>query len=256
MNRKTLIFIRNMKNKLKGKDHRFGFSSEFDLYYVNEERIRQYFANWNRGITLYRSGVAARGRLLSESYMLDRLDWENDDVVIDCGTNYADLWIYLKERINPENYHTFEPGEGKYSSIVRNVPGANHNNIGLGNRNGTVTFYINDEDADSSVIQPSSYFDTAEVEISTLDSYVEKRGITSIKLLKLEAEGYEPEVMEGAESSLRLVDYVAIDGGNERGVDAKETFSWQVNFLTSRRFEMLEVNFKWGRALFKRKDIS
>ena len=40
---------------------------------------------------------------------------------------------------------------------------------------------------------------------------------TPIKVFKVEAEGYEPEVLEGAIETLKLVEYVTVDFGAERG---------------------------------------
>lgn len=74
--------------------------------------------------------------------------------------------------------------------------------------------------------------------------------IERVKLFKLEAEGFEPEILRGALAVLDRIEYVAIDGGYERGVDCEQTFSHQTNLLTEHGFKMLDVNLKWGRALF------
>ena len=50
-------------------------------------------------------------------------------------------------------------------------------------------------------------------------------------MFKLEAEGFEPEILEGSKQSINIVEYVALDGGEERGIAEAETLSKATNFL-------------------------
>ena len=72
-------------------------------------------------------------------------------------------------------------------------------------------------------------------------------------MFKLESEGYEPEILEGATASLKNIEYISVDGGYERGKNSEETLSSQLNFLLKNNFEIIEINLKWGRALLKNK---
>ena len=47
--------------------------------------------------------------------------------------------------------------------------------------------------------------------------------IKQIKLLKIDAEGYEPEVLSGSIATLSQTEYVAVDFGPERGLEQKDT---------------------------------
>ena len=68
--------------------------------------------------------------------------------------------------------------------------------------------------------------------------------------MKLEAEGFEPEILLGAKDSIKYINYVAIDGGYERGIKQEETFTKLTNRLIESGFSIIFVNFKFGRALF------
>jgi FkbM family methyltransferase len=245
--------VRNFRLLLKRVEYRFYLSKEKGLFYIKDQGVIHYFANLERGFDIYGGGIAIRADRLWKSYLLDEVDFKFGDVVIDCGANYADLWLKLKNKIHPMNYITFEPGVGEFASIISNVPNSINNKTGLGDSNGKTTFYVNDRDADSSLIEPSCYFDKLEVETITLDEYFLRESIYSVKLLKLEAEGFEPEILVGAQNVLSKIEYIAIDGGYERGVDCHETFSQQTNFLLQNNFEMIGVNLGWGRALFRQK---
>ena len=65
---------------------------------------------------------------------------------------------------------------------------------------------------------------------------------------KLEAEGFEPEVLKGAQESIKLVQYVAIDCGPERY--GKDTIVDCFNMLFSHGFSLLFSNFERGTFLF------
>ena len=46
-----------------------------------------------------------------------------------------------------------------------------------------------------------------------LDSF----NIKNVKLLKIDAEGYEPEVLKGSLDTFNEIEYISVDYGNERG---------------------------------------
>lgn len=88
-----------------------------------------------------------------------------------------------------------------------------------------------------------------------MKQYCLKNSVKFITLLKLEAEGSEPEILMGAEEYISIIKYIAVDGGPERGVYKEETLSKVINFLLSHNFELLctDLNSKMGRALFRNK---
>ncbi len=62
------------------------------------------------------------------------------------------------------------------------------------------------------------YDSVREVQATTLDRVLDEAGVDPVQLLKLEAEGAEPEVLAGASAHLSRIDYIAADLGPERGV--------------------------------------
>ena len=247
--------ITNLKSTLRGRPVRFRYDDTTGLFYAQDGAEKHAFGHFGRGRGLYRRGLAQRANALWKSYALQNITFSCDDVVIDCGANYADLWLTLKHHIAPENYITFEPGQREHLSIVQNAPKAKANNIGLGAQNETITLYVNEGDADSSFIEPTSYNGTLEIQTVTLDHYLSTNKIERVKLFKLEAEGFEPEILSGATEVLNRIEYVAIDGGYERGVSQEQTFTHQANLLAAHSFEMVDINLKWGRALFRNKAV-
>ena len=249
-NQKYYIKIINAILFLKKKNFLFGFEDQKELFFVKEEKYQKhYFSNKERGFNLYYQGLSSRKNQIANSYLLNLIDFEDRDIVIDCGANYGDLWLHLKNKIAPSNYITFEPGINEYKSLICNAPLSKNINKGLGDEEAHINFYLNEKDADSSIIQPIKYDTIKKIKVIKLDDYIEKEKIQKIKLLKIEAEGFEPEILKGCEKSIYKFSYIAIDGGNERGVNLEETMSRQLNFLMKRGYQIKGMNLSWGRAL-------
>ena len=207
-----------------------------------------------RGYSLYGKGLSDapiyRSIHISNQLILTK------DYVVDCGANYGDLWLSLNGKIEAPRYITFEPGDLEHQAIKMNAPSGIHNKLGLSNQNEVVRFYVNEQDADSSIVEPVSYSHCVDIKTTTLSEYLKILKIEKIKLFKLEAEGFEPEILEGASEVLNNIKYIAFDGGYERGQNQDETFSQICNFLIGNNFEMISINFNWRRALFKNKLFS
>ena len=251
LNNSILIF--NIIFFLRKKNLRFGYNIHKKLFFLQDGQRKHYFSNKIRGINLYSSGLNFRATQIADSYKLKNINFKFTDLVIDCGANYGDLWLYLRDKINKKNYITFEPGINEYRALKKNVTNNNNYNLGLGKEESKINFYINEKDADSSIIEPIIYDEIYEIKTTTLNSFFKNKKIGFIKLLKLEAEGYEPEILLGSNEVLEKIEYIAIDGGYERGKKLEETLSNQLNFLFTNNFEIIEINLKWGRALLKNK---
>ena len=72
----------------------------------------------------------------------------------------------------------------------------------MGDKEASINFYLNEKDADSSVIQPIKFDTIKKIKVIKLDDYIQKEKIQKIKLLKIEAEGFEPEILEGCEKNI------------------------------------------------------
>ena len=78
-----------------------------------------------------------------------------------------------------------------------------------------VSLYLSDEGGDSSIIPIKSYTKKINILCITLDELIDDIGST-IKLIKIEGEGSEPEILEGLNKNLSKVEYLSIDAGFER----------------------------------------
>jgi len=247
------LFIENSLSLLRGKSHRFSYLKKENFFQVIEGKSKIFFTNKIRGFSVYRNGIKNRGNFLFSSYCLDKINFDVKDIVIDCGANYGDLMIEIKNHINFENYIAIEPNPSDFKVLNLNYGNSILVNKALGKSNSTLPFYLSTEQGDSSLVKPKFFTKEIEVPVVTLENLINELNINKVKLLKVEAEGYEPEILEGIGSNLKKIQYVAVDGGYERGENSEQTFTIVSNFLVKNGFNMLDINFSQFRALFKNK---
>jgi FkbM family methyltransferase len=247
------VNLENFWAMARRKKVRFKFEKGKGLC-AREDTRQLRSSNKNRGFSLYRNGIETRERFLFNSYCLQNISFTEDDVVFDCGANSGELFLSLSKLIKPENYYAFEPNPSDFKVLRTNVATESKVfNLGLGNVDAELSFYVYTEGADSSFIEPKNWTEKLTVPVVRLDSFVQENKIEVIKLLKLEAEGFEPEILEGFGDKILCCEYIALDGGHERGKKEEQTLTTCTNYLLSNGFEMFDIYFHACRALYRRK---
>lgn len=181
---------------------------------------------------------------LYKTYCINSIDLKNGDTVVDCGANVGELYLaILKNNIKIE-YVAFEPDAETYECLKINTsanPENQYFNFGLSNINADKEFYFDSEGGNSSFIN----FGTNSTKILKTMRLDEKVDLGKIKLLKIDAEGYEPEVLEGAEKLFKKIEYITVDFGAERGINQNTTIIEVNNILLKNNFEMIDFsNFR------------
>jgi hypothetical protein len=116
----------------------------------------------------------------------------------------------------------------------------------------SLTFYSKNSSGDSSFFETNNFERKYEMKVSTLDDIIPEN--TKIGLLKIEAEGAEPEIILGAKKHLLNCRYIVVDVGLERGLKNESTLCDVVNLLsTSHKL----INYNYGRQsiCFIRKNL-
>ena len=250
------VLFENFLSHVRRKKVRFRFDRKSKQIIAIEEKAKYVFINPGRGFSLYRNGLTARGIFLAKTYCLENITFSKDDIVIDCGANSGDLFLHLYSKIEPSNYIAVEPSLRDFQILSNNVSGAKLLNLALGNVDDEIDFFVSVKGADSSVIEPRNWTEKTKTRLARLDTLINDMKITKVKLLKVEAEGFEPEVLSGSIGALNLIEFIAVDGGPERGITESQTFSDCANFLILNGFRMVDTYLPWNRALFKNSSLS
>ena len=191
-------------------------------------------------VHLYSQGLASRGESIGKSYLLSYIPFKRGDVVIDCGANMGDLLLYFKNREIDVNYFGLEPNPIDYKCLQRNCS-ATHSalNLALWNKSTSLTFFVDTDSASSSLIEPPTFTEKVSVNCARLDDLVFPE---KIKLFKVEGEGAEPEILEGARGMFRRIEYISVDAGPERGIQQTPTKNDVLKVLENSNFELVMEN--------------
>lgn len=245
------IALENFVSFTGGKKVRFYFDKNKNLIKAKEKNLIKFYSNPYRCFSIYRNGISFRGEFIHKSYCLNKIQFSKKDVVLDCGANSGDLFIKLKDRIKTQNYIGIEPNPTDFKILNLNCPNTTLINKALGLEKSFLDFFVASREGDSSLIKPKKFQEIIKVEVISLREIMKELNLEKVKLLKLEAEGFEPEILIGAGDRIKDIEYIAIDGGYERGIDEQQTFTTLTNFLINNGFEIADIYFPWYRALFK-----
>ena len=238
---KIALFLLSINSVSKIK---FGFDKNKKLFYATEDNVLHYFTNAFRGNWLFQKGLFYRSLKLCKSYGIDKITIEPNDIIVDIGANYGDLGIYLR-KFRPILYG-FEPDPEPFKALKEN----NYHKtfkIACSDSKGFSKLYLNSSHADSSLIARDLDKNYLEVETDTLDNLLKEK--TIIKLIKIEAEGFEPEILRGSFNIIKRTKYICVDGGPERGPKNSTTIEELINILKDNNFSILFLNDN-GKALF------
>jgi FkbM family methyltransferase len=231
----------------------FGHDAQLDLHFAEDvsTRKRVYVSDQKR-LELYKDGVSHRRAWILGDYRVPHDLVGAGDVVVDVGANIGELGLWVEAQGG--RYIAFEPDPVAFKALQNNTPDADLYDVALSDSNGTAEFYLNTAEADSSLFKPSEAHGSITVRKVTLDSFFEEVGAPeAIRLLKVEAEGMEPEVLAGALATLQKVEYVAVDAGPERGGD--NTVPAVLNCLMGLGFEVVNCYLVRGTFLLRRQGV-
>lgn len=232
----NLLFKHDGSIKFDGKYYLKSIPNNKKIYYPNK-RIQRILINYELHLE----------RLMS-SYNLNSLKLINEDVVVDCGSNVGELNLALKNKNIYLKYIAFEPDTDAYECCILNNENDKDNihNVALSANSDEKAFYKDSYGGNSSLVDFGSSFKT-KIKTKKLDDFKIKK----IKLLKIDAEGYEPEVLIGSIETLKKTEYVAVDFGPERGLDQKDTIVDVNNFLLDQGFKLLNFEINRITGLYK-----
>lgn len=230
------------------KDGTIEYSKDYDLYLKNYNKKKIYYPNKFRiAGSMVNHGYEMNNLL--DSYCLNLFEFEEEDVIVDCGANIGMFYLSLSEHITNFYYFGYEPDEKVFKCLDLNLENSkyiNLKNVALSNTKTNKKFFLNSNSGDSS-LEEFSTDQVIDIKTTTLDL----ENIGKIKLLKIDAEGHELEVLQGSKGSLNSIEFICIDMGGEKG-DSKDTTLVPVtNFLLLNGFELIGFNPERCVGLFK-----
>ncbi len=172
--------------------------------------------------------------------------------VLDVGANKGQFSRAAATAFPGARIIAFEPLESVAADWRRNladVPGAEIHVCALGAENGTVTFHPHEYSLSSSVLPLAAdagaegrggagELAPVEVPVRRLDDVVTLDDLRAPLLAKLDVQGYELEVLRGAEATLRHVDALVVELAFEHHYAGQPLFTEVLEYLTGLGFAL------------------
>lgn len=128
--------------------------------------------------------------------------------ILDCGANIGLYSLNLAKLFPSSKIHAFEPLQFNFEIFEQNIQSNNFDNIkanklGIGDKPGEFEIMFGNKKSGASLyVDDYNQMGKETIQIVTIDDYCAEKGIDSINFLKIDVEGGEFKVLEGAKSIL------------------------------------------------------
>lgn len=176
----------------------------------------------------------------------------NDLIIFDVGANVGHYSILVKKVFGEKvTIHAFEPSNKTFNKLKSNLDGLTKlefHNFGLGNENTKTILYTNsDESGLASVYKRRldhlniDMNKSEDIEIKTLDAFCDENKIDHIHFLKLDVEGHELKVMDGAEEMISsgAIDFIQFEFGG-CNIDSR-TYFQDFYYLLKDKYQIYRI---------------
>jgi FkbM family methyltransferase len=180
---------------------------KYKFYPVDKLSIRNVKVN-NYNIIVMGNEEVGRSILFNKYFELLETNFMKkvvtpDFICFDVGANIGYYSLLFASLAHRGKVYAFEPVPLCYQFLMLNVhinnfKNVNAYNIALGQEKKKQKFFIASDSAFSSLIKPSNK--PIDIEMNTLDNFVNENGINKIDILKIDVESAEKFVLEGAKN--------------------------------------------------------
>lgn len=147
----------------------------------------------------------------AELNLLNRLLSE-ESVFVDIGANFGLYSLVASQKItNSGKVICFEPFPKNYAALKKNISLNSKSNIiseniALGDKKDELSLYYQPNEKNLGIVSANFMENskTIEVDVMSLDEYVNENGIDKIDFIKIDVEGFENQVIVGMKKTLEL----------------------------------------------------
>lgn len=134
----------------------------------------------------------------------------NDSVVFDIGANIGIYTLIASACTTSGGHvHSFEPADAAYDRLCQNIElnkfrNVTANKLGMADKSGILNFYVCEDDAYNSLgTKPMTAVKKIEkINVTCIDDYCSKNNIGKIDIIKIDTEGADYLVLNGAKRTL------------------------------------------------------
>jgi FkbM family methyltransferase len=180
--------------------------------------------------------------------------------IIDVGANVGQFSVAANNLMPQATIYPIEPDPKTAELLRKNVSPRVAANIivsAVGERVGTVSFQVNSDSQVSSVLPlgedrkksfpVSTVQESIIVPISTLDVLFEGKSLAQPALLKIDVQGYEDKVIEGARGMLKSLRWVLMEVSFAKLYDGEKDFTFIMTLMGDNGFKFVRpMNFHFS----------
>ncbi|MDB2389807.1 FkbM family methyltransferase [Alphaproteobacteria bacterium] len=177
--------------------------------------------------------------------------------IIDIGANVGQFSIAASEILKPEKLIVIEANMELKKELEKNLSYYQNKEIifnGIGDFNGLLEFNLNIDSQTSSFLNLGSdrirefpnnlYKSKNRIKVITLDKLMKKKFIPEPVLLKIDVQGYEKEVLNGAKQILSNFKWVVIETSFANLYEGEATFNTIVKLMSENNYTFVKpLNF-------------
>ncbi len=173
----------------------------------------------------------------------DKIKYRSLNVIFDVGANIGQSNEYFRFHTAKSKIYSFEPVQSTFAQLQRNVRNDRNcvlENMALGDEAGEKTIRLFDSDMTvlnslrDDVMNNAANAREETIRIDTLDHYCSVHNIKKIDLLKIDTEGFEINVLKGAEQMLQNghISFVYCETGFQQSNQRNTYFPELTEFLS------------------------
>jgi len=191
----------------------------------------------------------------SWAYDLQRFAGRRDlACLIDAGANVGQTAAYLRSYFPRTQIHSFEPVRASFLQLqagTKAFPNVHCRHAALGAARAQISMRLQEDSENNSLFAGDlTGFGSETVEVETLDAYCDEAGIGQVDLLKMDVQGYELQILRGAERLLaeRRISFVYSEIGFSSEQKEIQDFSALHQELVRWGFSLAGFYepFRWG----------
>lgn len=181
------------------------------------------------------------------------------DVFIDVGANVGQFGRKLRELGFDKEILSFEPLASEFTDLDQLCcadPRWDCLNVGLGSANQTLLFCRTENSVSSSILRPTEISIAAnkgttvsskeQIKVAVLDEVISSRGLqNSSNALKIDAQGYELEVLRGASKTLLQTQLLIIELSFQEFYEGQPLIEDMVPVLRNKGFSPSVIHPCW-----------
>ena len=178
--------------------------------------------------------------------------FNKDDIILDVGAHIGTFSLYISQYIKDGVIYALEPDKDNFNQLKRNIQ-LNKSltikacNIALGSRSGKRRLHLSPENNAAHSFHFGKKNPSKMVRTKTLADFVNEKSISRLKLMKLDCEGSEYEILESCSRQLLQTINMIIMEIHE--MDEKHCYQSMEFFLRQNGFQLSRLHSRGNIAV-------